>query len=216
MSSRDGDYVDPSESRGQTRPSYERARPVLEKRQNMRRSPSGGHMLFDSEARPGRVNELDINGQESIKKIKLDKHGKPQHLTQRPAMDHIVQVAAIKESYNSRVTEERGKAAGGLTRTSSFDLHQSYSRAIADPDNLRLVTHTEHTSMGGTTHMGQFTASESRVASSLFESHMPTTPSTPTQETAFTANFPASAFPRVQLSQTTRQQPSRNAKRKRP
>lgn len=192
----DDDYVDPSESRGQSRPGYAKMRRLVAQRQKMRRTASG-NMEFESAITPGRWIELDSKGRETIlrdsKKIK--KRKKDPLIRRQPALDHIVQYAALNEHYHSVVKAEREKANNGLKRRNSLDLHTAFSNSVADPGNLRLVSHQEHKSFGGSKRTGQFSNTEKRQAKSLFEKHIPPIESTSKEFASFNFSRPKSSVP---------------------
>lgn len=192
----DEDYVDPSESRGQSRPGYGKMRKTVGQRQKMRRT-SSGNLEFESAITPGRWIQLDSKGRETIlrdtKKIK--KRNKDPFIRRQPALDHIVQYAALNEHYHSVVKAEREKESNGLKRRNSLDLHMAFSNSVADPGNLRLVSHEEHKSFGGSKRTGQFNNTEKRQAKTLFEKHIPPTESTSKELASFNFSRPKSSVP---------------------
>ena len=186
---KDPDYVSPHDAQEQTRPSYERSRGTVEKRQKLQRTLSGNHLTFESAVNPGTWHQLNLYGEEAIQK----RDGG--YMFRQPALDHIVQYAAINEHYHSVVRTERNKAKNGLSRRNSFDLHQAFVGAVADPGNLRLVTHDEHGAFGGSTRMGQFSKREMHQAKMLFEDHLPVFKSSPKMQEMFHKNRPRSSVP---------------------
>lgn len=153
------------------RPTYASSRKHVAKRQKFRRSPSGDHTLFDSAVHSGQVNILDSRGRESIP-VKPSKTGAARPpLLQQPALDHIVQFAALSEHYGKAVEHNRAESQQGRARSSSFDLFQAFKGAVADPDNLRILTHDEHVALGGSSKRGQFSKADQQNAAALFDKH---------------------------------------------
>ena len=186
---KDEAYVDSSETSGQTRPYYGNARPTVEARQNMRQL-SNGNWAYDSVINNGTSHVLNQYGQEAIPR--QDGMG---YNYQQPALDHKIQYAALNEHYHSVVQGERQRAGQGMQRRHSFDLHQAFSKAVADPDNLRLVSHDEHTSFGGSKRMGQFTFSEMADAKKLFDGHLKTVKGSTFDHQVFEQSRPKSSAP---------------------
>lgn len=183
-------YVDASDSRGQSRPAYSQARKAVAARQKLRRTASG-NLEYKSAVTPNTWNKLDSKGRETFPK-QAHKGGS---ITQQPALDHVVQYAALNEHYHASVEAERDKAAKALKRTDSFDLHRTFQGAVADDTNLRLVSHAEHVAAGGSKRTGGFTSKEKRDARALFDKHVPATQGTKSQLTAFNHLRPKSSVP---------------------
>lgn len=189
-------YVDPSEANGQTRPSYESARKTVEARQQMTKLKDGT-WVFKSDVTPDTWHQLDQYGREAIPR----QDGRGYNL-QRPALDHKVQYAALNEYYHTQVQQERQKAQQGLQRRHSLDLHNAFHNAVADPSNLRLVSHDEHVSFGGAKRMGQFSDQEKRAAKTLFDTHLTDVSSTSLERINFNLNRPRSSVPLPQGTST--------------
>jgi hypothetical protein len=142
-------YVDPSDSQGQTRPDYSKSRKQVEKNQFMQ-PVSGGGFKYQSAFDENKWNYLDDKGREVFSK-QAHKGGV---IKQQPAMDHVIQYAALNEVYHAIVDHERQKTTQGRTRRNSLDLHDAFKGAVSDPSNLRLVSHDEHVNNGGSKHTG--------------------------------------------------------------
>jgi hypothetical protein len=118
-------------------------------------------------------------------------------IKQQPAMDHVIQYAALNEVYHAIVDHERQKTTQGRTRRNSLDLHDAFKGAVSDPSNLRLVSHDEHVNNGGSKHTGQFSDSELRNAHTLFVKHLPSVESTHQELAMFHNSRPRSSAPPV-------------------
>lgn len=162
-------YVDPSEGQKRTRPTYANQFKTVAQRQNLEQQSDGSY-LIDSVVTPGLRHKLDSQMRETVP----NHHGKYGTVQQKPALDHKIQFANLQEQYDQLVTAERDKATNGLKRRSSFDLGQAFERAVADPDNLSIKTHSEHVNTGGSLRRGQFSQQEQNAARQLIESHYDT------------------------------------------
>lgn len=204
-SGEDDDYVDSRSSgkKSSSRPGYESAREVVSQRQNLKRTPSLNHFQFTS-IDGTTIHTLDHKGRESI--AQKPKNGKPRPpLKRQPALDHIVQYIALKQGHDELVTAERSQAAQGRPRRNSVDLADAFRKAVANPDNLRLVMHDEHSAQGGHKTRDTLTKKEISTAKKMLNRHLSPTPSTMPQS-VFDQNRPKwhTPLPEVASSGPTR------------
>lgn len=197
----DGDYVD-SRSNGKpstSRPGYQSARAEVSKRQGLTLSPNRKHLQFTSF--DGKTtHKLDLKGREWI--AQKPKNGKPRPpLKRQPALDHVVQYIALKQGHDELVTAERAEAAQGRPRRNSVDLADAFRKAVANPDNLRLVMHDEHAAHGGHKTRDNLTKKEISNAKKMLNRHWSPTPSTMSQS-VFDQNRPKWHTPLPELAST--------------
>jgi len=158
----DDDYIPPSSGRA-SRPSYASQFKTVGKKQDLKRSKSGTHWTFKSVV-DGTIHKLDSKMRERV-----PHHRYPKGKLQRPALDHEVKYANLKEQYKVMVHRERRKSRG--TRRSSIDLSHAFADAVRDPENLSIKTHSEHSKTGRSLKTGHFPASRQRKAHLLLEKH---------------------------------------------